>query len=235
MKNPVAFVLLFTGRTGSTYLRQALNAHPEIRMQGEILTGRSAEEQVELTRVAFEVKDVKAASFKIQAAGFKTKFRDILDPAAFQQVLSDGNARIIHMRRKSLLKQAISRLNGQRLNQTYGVYNRRSEDQLLPPFAVDLEELDVALRLFQRDSKLLETFIAAQRSPVLCVWYEDLFENYQAKMKEICDFLEVSSAAPAGSLLKNTPDDLRHVLTNFAEMREYLKRSSFAHLLAELD
>ena len=80
------FVLLFVGRTGSTYLITALNSHPEVVAYGESLEEfKEGESSAQLDRV----RNLLTPRFvgRIKVLGFKTKRVDVLDPSSFAQLL----------------------------------------------------------------------------------------------------------------------------------------------------
>src|SRR5262249_43296180 len=115
---PRRFVLLFEGRSGSTYLMESLDAHPQVVAAHEILTELKLEPdvarlQLERTR-AFLTEPRDGA---IAAVGFKTKLADVVDRDAFAALLRALDVRIIHLRRRNLIKLALSVLNAKRLRQ----------------------------------------------------------------------------------------------------------------------
>ena len=66
------FIVLFPGRTGSSWLVDALSRHPEIGIEGEILVGRTEREQEDHLRRLFGTRSRLAR-------GFKTKLKDVTD------------------------------------------------------------------------------------------------------------------------------------------------------------
>ena len=53
-QNITRFVLLFEGRTGSTFIMNALDSHPQVISQGEILVRQTADEQEATIRALFD-------------------------------------------------------------------------------------------------------------------------------------------------------------------------------------
>ena len=81
------FVLLFPGRSGSTYVISALDAHPHDHREGRGPRSRSGpqgpEAQLDWTRRYFRGPLVN----RNKAVGFKTKLRDVLDQDGFARIL----------------------------------------------------------------------------------------------------------------------------------------------------
>jgi len=80
------FVLLFEGRTGSSYLIESLDAHPHVRAKGEYLVklrDKGAEAQLSWAKRSLTTSFIT----RYRAVGFKTKLRDILNPEKFRALL----------------------------------------------------------------------------------------------------------------------------------------------------
>lgn len=212
------FVILFPGRSGSTWLVSALDAHPAITAKGEVLDPlrpQGPEAQLEWTRSFFRGRIVS----RDRAVGFKTKLRDVLDQDGFGRLLAEYDARLIYLDRRNDVKHAISRITARRLKDTTGRWNRYDGDAALEPFAVDVDDFESRLRAVEEEKATIAGYVGRQDRPLLHLDYEDLLADPTATFHRILAFLGLPPAPIRGSTLKNTSDDLREVVTNFAALR----------------
>lgn len=250
----VNFVILFQGRAGSSYLIDVLDRHPDITAAGEWLAGVLEEEagegggpwdraraagrrfwkgcpaqrQLGGTR-AFFGRNRPAT----RAAGFKTKVRDLRDPGRMGEVLEGAGARVIVMRRRNLVKQAVSRLNAARLHRETDRWNLHEGEARLGSFSVAPEDFATHLRRVVYDQRVLEAYSELLDLPTLHVEYADLLRDRHAWFESIFDFLEAEPRALESQVLKNTDDDLSRVLTNFEELRRAYSGTRFEPMFDE--
>ncbi|HKJ88867.1 MAG TPA: hypothetical protein VKA48_10205, partial [Gammaproteobacteria bacterium] len=98
-REPSRFVVLFEGRTGSSYLIASLQGIPGIKAQGEGFVGRKkdgAGAQEKWAREAWGVPWLTT----VKAAGFKTKLRDVVDREGFARILEAYEVKVIYMQRR---------------------------------------------------------------------------------------------------------------------------------------
>lgn len=212
------FVVLFPGRSGSTWVISALNAHPKIEAKGEVLDPMRTDgpqAQLEWTRKYLRGPAIN----KHKAVGFKTKLRDVLDQDGFATILNDVDAKIIYLDRRNDVKHAISRITARRLKDTIGRWNRYDGDQKLDPIDVDFEDFQTRLDAVEAEKTTISDYVNQLDRPLLHLDYEDLLADPTATFHQILAFLGLPPAPIQGTTLKNTSDDLREVVTNFDELR----------------
>ena len=154
------FVLLFPGRSGSTYLISALDAHPAITAKGEVLDPirpQGPEAQLDWTRRYFRGPIVNRST----AVGFKTKLRDVLDQDGFARLLTEFDARLIYLDRRNDVKHAISRITARRLKDTTGRWNRYDGDATLEAFDVDLDDFAERLAAVEAEKATIAEYVGA--------------------------------------------------------------------------
>lgn len=182
---PTRFVILFEGRTGSSYLVDALSSHPCIRADGEILDrfvayrngldGRArrlsasdedadravlpAEPNADRTQLYAAMDLLMTTSDSIRAVGFKTKLRSILDRDGFETLLRSLNVKIVHMVRDNVVKQVISSFNSARLYKRTGEWNLLDQSDALPAFTIDPAEFSSVLRAREQAEDGLAAFV----------------------------------------------------------------------------
>jgi len=214
------FLILFEGRSGSTYLVEALDNHPDIRAGKELLGAVKAkrnwsESQLEFLNEYYFGHETE----KYRAIGCKTKHRDIPRKRELAQWLHDNQVKIILQRRRNRVKRMVSVVNGLRLREETGDWNLyRSEDQR-GGIEIDVDKFEQWL---QRDEDRLEVLVDYATSlqlPTLSVYYEELLTSAESTIERICGFLEVPYQPLEGNCLKNTSDDLSDAVVNFNELK----------------
>lgn len=212
------FVLLFAGRSGSTYLISKLNSHPNICAQGEKLADLEEEEASAQLKWARGFLSPPLVG-RNQVLGFKTKLVDVLDPNGFAQVLRETQSGIIYLQRQNHIKAVVSRLNGMRLLDKTGRWNLFDEENRLSPFEIDPIEFNSMLEHRVRVDRNLENYVQALLLPTLSLSYEELILDESSLFGRIFAFLEVSPIGLQGRTFKNTPDDLSKIVINLDELR----------------
>ena len=142
-----AFVMIFQGRCGSTYLMEALDSHPGITCCFEHLATLkrrkiTAAEQLQWAR-RFLI-DGKGSDAQIR--GFKTKLRDVLDLDRFGRMLREIGARIIHLQRRNTIKATVSFFNSVRLRKITGDHNLYDRQVDLASIVIDRDEFEEWLK-----------------------------------------------------------------------------------------
>lgn len=101
------FVLFAQGRTGSSLLRSLLNAHPEVHCADEVLGPKAVLFPLAHVERLSRLVDEPVWGFKVKVYQL-TRHQGLEDPQAFLAALADRGHRIIHLRRRNLLRQAVS-------------------------------------------------------------------------------------------------------------------------------
>jgi len=250
----VNFVVLFQGRTGSSYLTDVLDRHPEVTAGGEwladlwsvasargatpgarlhdalrrIVRGCPASRQITEARAFFAEERPPT-----RVAGFKTKVSDLLDLQGMRAGLEDSSVRAVVMHRENLVKQTVSHLNAMRLHQRTREWNLHDEADRLEAFAPTVAHFQEALRRVVFDDRVLRAFADLLDAPRLELEYGDLLRDRDAWFGSVYDFLEVEPRPIESDVRKNTRDDLRRVLTNFDELRDAYRGTRFETMFDE--
>ena len=220
------FIVIFQGRSGSTYLMEALNQHPDITAHKEVLVAlkkEGARHQLKQTKGY-----LKRSMFKRPlAVGFKTKLEDVLDLDEFAALLKSLDVQVIVLLRKNRVKAAVSWLNAIRLKEKTGDWNLYDEKNRLPPFSVKQAEFESTLNHLEMEKQEINTYVEALGLRTFRLYYEDLFENQHPAFERIFSFLGVRFAEVFGQTLKNTNNDLRQVLENFEDLRRQFRGTPY--------
>ncbi len=212
------YVILFQARSGSTYLTEVLDSHPNVYALGEKFADRKekgAGLQIRAMRKFFD--EVPEGDYA--AMGFKTKLKDVADRERFADYLRNLHASVIFLGRRNLVKHVVSWFNSQRLFNATGDWNLYHEHDRMSSFRIDPEEFGNWLRKFDEGRKVLEDFVMSLQLPTLCLYYEDLLLEREKSIELALSFLRVRPQPLAARTKKNTSDDLRDVVANFSELR----------------
>jgi len=211
------FVVIFPGRTGSTFLVQALDSHPEVSAFGEGLSGLAKEGAQAQFDWMYRMLTPPTVGRR-KALGFKTKLQYIQDREGFSEILKGMNAQVILLQRKNRVKLVVSWINSERLYQSTGKYNLYNEQERLPPPSIDLAEFEKKLAHVEAEKKELETFVNQLGLATLHLEYEDLFQKSEEAFQKVFDFIRVSYQPVQAQTIKNTSDDLREAVMNYDEL-----------------
>ena len=247
------FFVWFTGRTGSTYLCDLLDSHPDVYCRKEDFseiaiqsanTEIAPEHVVECRGSQFfrrlitedEIIDHPTDHQTLRhldtifsqpsaAAGFKLKFPNqaIVYPEVVDRLKSWPEIKTIELIRENVLKQAISLRNVERIKKL-GVSKSSNSVK-----SVDLEplELDVELTIsharFFLKSREEFRLMSEGFQKVQRVSYEQILERPEPTLAALLEFLEVDPMPLASQFQKTTPDDLTKAIANFDELAEKIR------------
>lgn len=227
------FVILIQGRSGSSYLVQALNNHTAILCAGEKLKDlktEGAEKQLQWAR-----KFLSPGLFsRHRAVGFKTKLSDVLNPAAFGELLQEKQALVISLDRRNRIKMAVSSYRGKLLHEKTGRWQLYAAEDRPPPVRIGLEEFQPLLERIERNGQRMESFLQELDLPLLELYYEDLFLDQPATFAKIFAFLGVEEQPVSSNIIKNTSDDLREAILNFDEVKAHYLGTPYEAMFDEV-
>lgn len=206
------FVVVFPGRTGSSWLRDALERHPRVAMRGEMLVGLDAAAQRRAVAQVFG--RVRAG----RAAGFKTKLKDVADPAFLAEMIERYDATVVRMRREDLLRLALSRINARRLHDAAGRWNAGEGVEPVEARAIEPEVLREALESARGEVDRVEAFVRRLDRPVVEVAYHEILQDPTAVLHRIQSVLGVRARALESRVVKNTTEDLAEAVPNLDEV-----------------
>lgn len=247
----VNFLILFQGRAGSSFLVDALAKVPGVVAEGEMLVGVDPahgslrnrvrrllrplpDDGVDRLQLTWTRTFFRGDWPGARAVGFKTKVRDVFDLEGFARVLAEEHVRVIVLERRNLVKQAVSNLNAERLHAAHGEWNLRDGQGNLGSFEADPDRFDDLLRKVVLEHEVLDAFVRYLRLPLLRLDYEGLVQDRNAWFHAACAFLGLPASEPVSQVRKNTGDDLRSVLRNFAALRARYEGSRFAAMFDDV-
>ena len=171
-----------------------------------------------------------------RACGFK--FKHPIQIESYPEILNEihrmkDRIRIILLRRRNHLKQAISRQNLERIQRQSGqVLSQLVEDVKMTPLKLDVDRaIDYAHQLEISRRELAE--ITKPFPHRYMVDYEDLVADNNRVVNEILQFLRIPPIAEELSsfVYKATPDNLQEALFNYDELVAKVGDSELKELL----
>jgi LPS sulfotransferase NodH len=224
---PVRYVILFPGRTGSTYLTDHLANHPQVCANYEILS--QYQESWEQQKEFLDSMILTKRFANIEAVGFKTKLSTILDLKEFKRYLKAHEFRVIHLTRRNELKFVVSVVRAKLLRAAVGTSNLiDNELPELGPTVIPIADFAKA-RIRMRRQDRLGQIVDQLKLPTLRIAYEDLVQDEQRELNRLWRFLDLRLVATVGKTRKNTPHDIRssvinleEIISNYPEMARFI-------------
>jgi LPS sulfotransferase NodH len=226
------FVIFFQGRSGSTFLAEALDSHPNVRCEMERLVSlrrSGAGAQMEWIQGY-----LRGGAECPSAIGFKTKLDDVLNPSALAELLKRNGVQIILLTRVNVVKLVVSWFNCERIFERTGDWNQYPPTAALEPFEIDVKKFHRRLGLVLHGKARLESYARSLELPLMPISYEEILTNREKTICRVCDFLGVEPMALKGQCVKATNDDLRRVVANFDALHRRYEGTHYQRMLEEV-
>ena len=229
----VKFILLGRSRTGSNFLRGLLSSHPGVFVLGEILKNPG---QVEWGDDSFPrsaklnslyqsdlIHFLEQGVFRpmpadTSALGFKLFYyhaREEMRKGIWEYLHSRQDIRILHIKRKNILKTHLSRALAERSDRWVATTAAVSASD---PILLDYEACLADFTQTRRWELEHDEFFSDH--PLLDVWYEDLNENYIQEMRKVHEFLGLEPLSVRPQTYKQRQKELHELIENYAELKE---------------
>ncbi|MBG9376851.1 hypothetical protein I5907_11430 [Panacibacter sp. DH6] len=242
------FIVFTTPRTGSTLLVKSLDTHPDIFCAGEIFLLSGTQFHGECSFKFWKLPLPKKAIYLLnfpnmwmnlqsflnrfftaargeKAKGFKLMHFQTAYLPGITGYLKNNNVKVILLLRENLLKNTLSDLRARHT----GVYhNSGAGTEKLPKFKVDLTTLGKKMAEIDTFNKQLEQVTASMDR--LKITYEE-FDNWDATMNKVLNFINVPDNKIAPVSKKLNPDKLEDMIENYDEMKTWLQQNNYAHFL----
>ena len=215
-------------RTGSSLLVWLLRSNARVEIPGEVfrlLKGRSCQ-QVWNQNFGRHLPWVRYVGFKI----FYYHPEDSQDREVWDLIRNDPSIKIIHIKRKNLLRTYISKLIAQKT----GAWNSRQESSPITKedkqVTVDVEHCIAELR----DTISWENTYGQQmfpEHPYMELTYEDLTGNLQSTIDAIMEFLSLKKMRVKSKLKRQNPEKLGDLVNNYEELVTALSETEFYYLV----
>ena len=240
-------IILTTQRTGSTFLVECLQSHPEVFCLGEMLVGGHVPIPGLVYRSRYATKawrvltsgalfprrmmDRYFALGTRPVMAFKAMYNHIGLPWTRRYLRVHSEIRILHLRRHNLLKQYVS-------HELIRVprEGRWDPHTTAPVAAASIPvSSEAALRYMRRiRAEHSEHERLFSQHPRMQLSYESMIGGdhlAEGVAREVCDFLGIVQRPMRSKLVKMNPANLRDMITNYDEFARDISRTEFADLL----
>lgn len=220
------FVIITRSRTGSNFLKTLLNAHENIYVLGEMFQMLRNNTCLDIWKEIFSERPPK-----IKWVGFKLFYYHPLDSQSrevWHFLKNDPTIRIIHLKRKNLLRVHVSRLIAGK-NNIWSSKKKNETPRSEKKVRVDIDRLfnDMQQTLnWERQLKL--EFINHQ---IFTVEYEDLVAKQKEVITAIFEFLKIPNQRVKSELKKLNPEKLQDLVVNYDELHKALNNGKYAFML----
>lgn len=253
------FMILSAARTGSTMLAQALGSSPNVRCYRGIFRDSdslsSGHDNFDSSDLALRSDDpirfVTERIFRqypaaVRAVGFKLHYGELTAvPGLVDRLAGDGALRLLHLRRRNLLRELVSLkvvqatgvylddqalkfspakvlkairhplLAAARLRRRLGVARPVGPSRRAKVTVLPDELYEFAVRTELKAANADELF---QEHPRLTVYYEDMVERREEVFGEAQEFLGVEPVPLTVTLRKQNPESLNELVANYDEL-----------------
>lgn len=219
------FAVVTRSRTGSNLLTSILDAHPKIRMDGEILRrveGRAVDRVV--------ARLFRPHPRTIDAVGFKYFYYHPVDgdPSTAWDEIDRCGCRVLHLRRENLLRTEISRLIANKV----GVWSRRrGKEDPLESRRVTVQPAAVVRALEKTRSWERAARERWEGGNYIELSYEELTSHPGPTLRRIHTFLGVPDHPADSSLKRQNPEPIHRLVANYDELCAALEKTEWAYLL----
>lgn len=251
------FVVVFLARSGSTALYGNLRQVPNIEMKAEIFGERALPDQSEQTddnRIRYlrrywaafrqpgRNEGAPSRGFKFQIDRKNNQFGK---PRRLANVMLEYQPKIIVLRRRNVVKQALSSLNARRLAElskpdeglmstghithaNIKLLDHLAQDKM----SVSIEHLKAMLSGIRHGQQRLQAF-ADCFSDKLEIFYEEYAADRNGVLGEVLRYLDidVDPADVPDAYFKITSDDLSKTIANYDELQRFVANTEYESML----
>ena len=209
------FIVLSRSRTGSNMLLSLLNSHPEIIAEHEILARLNGRDARKVVARAYAKQP-----YYVKAKGFKIFYYHPLDgdsTAVWQDIVGAESIRVIHLKRRNILRTLISRKIAGMKNVWAATSDARLDVGRHKATSFTADELEEGFRR-TRDWEV-DGDRRFSRHPLMSLYYEDLVRDPDSSLAEVLDFLGLQHFPLETNMRKQNPERLSDLVTNYAELK----------------
>ena len=159
----------------------------------------------------------------IKVKGFKIFYYHPLDceaPQLWETLAETDELRIIHLKRKNILRTLLSRkIAG--IEEVWGVkYECTQKPNRKVPVILTAKELEEGVKETQEWEAAGDALFS--KHPMIQICYEDLVSNRETVFRSLTDFLGVDYVVPSTDFQQQNPENLDTLLQNLDELRDAL-------------
>jgi hypothetical protein len=233
---PEPFVVLAMPRTGTHYLEELANEHPNVLSNGELLnpwdtgwpgvdrTGMSDRELLELAFVHFPQRKDKCAVSRVGCKINEPQFAE--RPTFYEELAAWPRLKVVLLRRRNLLESFRSLVQAR--ESSYWLAPRTDGPVPVPP---QVELSPTGCESYFRSADAFHERVFASFSPekIYEIHYEHLRDRPGECLAGLWDFLQVSPHQLSGRhvLQRQETRPLSEAVLNHDELRDYFKGTPY--------
>lgn len=238
------YICVGNPRTGSTLLMRSLNNHEHIIGYGEIVKNfdrypaayhefGNSESLFRRDPVRFlETKVFRKYPAAVDAVGFKIFYHHApretaWGSAVWEYLLGQGDLKILHLKRRNLLKTLLSKKQAGRT----GEYIKYSASAGPEPVRLDPDEAAAFFEQMRVGEAQYDALLAGHE--LIEVVYEELTRNYAAQMRRIQEFLGVAAEDVDPGTRKRPSHSLSSQIENYYELKERFQSTTWSAFFTE--
>lgn len=240
------FILLTDNRTGSTLVQEALNSHPNLGVESEILcfhapeTSWACQERQKLAKEMYFGKHLKGLNEYSDLIplinrifqkfdGFKIHRRNQIacDNPAWVYLANKPDLKVIHLIRRNKLLQYISLMRSNK-SQVWHV-DANGQKPELPKVHIDVNAAWNLMRSWEIEEEYFKNLFAFKDN--ITIYYEDLLKNTHNVLAYVQGFLGVEMQELLVAYQKVNPDNIDDMVENVEEVRSYFSKTNYAWML----
>jgi len=216
-KDYVPFIVLAHARTGSNMLLSMLRSHPQVLVSGEVFA-RVEPDALHATVVRTFGRRVPR---RVTAAGCKGFYYHPLGDhsgALWRELDAIRDLHVVHLRRRNIVRTVVSREIAAQRDEWLQTRPQEAVPAELKRVSMSVEQVSGGIERIQRlENEAVERFASR---PLLEVSYEALVSSPAEEYRRITEFLGVTAVDPVGKTLRQNPEPLAALLTNYDELQE---------------
>ncbi|MGH9247370.1 MAG: hypothetical protein ACRD29_24280 [Acidimicrobiales bacterium] len=219
------FVVVCLPRSGSTLLVELLDSVPRLRCENEVLKAPMRWPARFVTGRAALAGHRGAVAYGFKLIEYQAPVRQGMSIGAIARDLVDDGWRLVHLRRRNVLRLALSHY---RARATGRWHLRRADRSPVGPFRVDPEGLLAATYLTEEADARTSTELAGLGGLEL-TYEDDLLDRtrQQATVDHVCDHLGIPSGQATSSLARIGDPALADAIANYDEVAALVQATRY--------
>ena len=214
-RNYSKFIILSRSRTGSNFLLSLLNSHPNIDCYGELFLHLRGKDSLEIWKRIF-----KKHPGRIKCVGFKLFYYhpvDSDDKKVWNLIEGDPQIKIIHLKRKNLLRTILSR----KIAEKTKIWKENSTKTFIPPKekAVKLSHVECLNEFNKIRAWENEADARFSKHAIFEIYYEDLVHQRDVVMNDVYSFLNLKKHQPYTDLRKQNKEGFQDLILNYNSLK----------------
>ena len=248
------FIIIGSGRSGSTMLKNLLRSHPHITCFGELLNYKKIlwdyenfndvynTEEIHNIRNSNPTEFIKMVyslidDVELFAIGFKSLYAHFDYSRNFKSILlyllEQPDIKFLHNKRRNLFKTFCSYKNAAERTKQGKFMNAYDKDDVEHSIQIYIN-YDACLNFFEKTKKMEAKYdqIFKDKS-MIDVFYEDLAKKTGFEMKKVLNFIGVDYAPLSLSTYKVRRQPISEVVVNYQELKKKFNDVGFGEYFVE--